>query len=412
MEAESEYKITYKNLLNKFSNGVRLLEFALAAVDTQLNQAHEYIKIWLQFQSLWDLQPETLYTRLASNLPAWMACLHEMKESRRSFDTQETQKTFGPISVDYTKVQSKVNVKYDAWHKDVLSKFGHLLGNELQDFHSHVSKARTDLESQSVEAASTSEAVGVITYVQSLKRRLTDWQKKVEAYAGAQKILERQRYQFPTSWLYADHIQGEWGAFNEILRRKDLSIQSQVSLLQTKVLGEEALVETRTNELLTEWEASRPVAGETRPEQALRQLQVFETKFGRLREERDNMAKAKDALELRDAGSAVSDQRILASMEEMADLAGVWTELAKVWTQIDEQREKQWLTVQPRKLRGALDGLLGVLKEMPSRLRQYDSYGYVKKLIQDWLKANILVVELKSEALKDRHWKQLMKRMG
>lgn len=193
MEAESEYKMTYKNLLNKFSNGVRLLEFAFSAIDTQLAQAQEYIKVWLQFQSLWDLQPDTLYNRLASDLYGWIACLNEMKESRKSFDTQETQRMFGPISVDYTKVQSKVNVKYDAWHKDVLSKFGHLLGNELQDFHSHVSKSRTDLESQSVEAASTSEAVGVITYVQSLKRRLKDWEKKVDAYTNAQKILERQR---------------------------------------------------------------------------------------------------------------------------------------------------------------------------------------------------------------------------
>ncbi len=32
--------------------------------------------------------------------------------------------------------------------------------------------------------------------------------------------------------------------------------------------------------------------------------------------------------------------------------------------------------------------------------------------VKDCLKANVLVVELKSEALKDRHWKQLMKRMG
>ncbi len=207
MEAKSEYKKTYKNLLNKFSNGVRLLEFALAAVDAQLNQAHEYIKVWLQFQSLWDLQPETLYNRLGTNLHAWIACLSEMNESRRSFDTQETQKPFGPICVDYTKVQSTVNVKYDAWHKDVLSKFGHLLGSELQDFYGHVSKSRTDLESQSVEAASTSEAVGVITYVQSLKRRLGDWQKRVEVYTAAQKILERQRYQFPANWLYTDYIQ-------------------------------------------------------------------------------------------------------------------------------------------------------------------------------------------------------------
>ena len=100
-----------------------------------------------------------------------------------------------------------MNVKYDAWHKDVLSKFGHLLGNELQEFHSHVSKSRTDLESQSVEAASTSEAVDVITYVQSLKRKLNDWEKKVTANTYAQKILERQRYQFLSNLLYTDYIQ-------------------------------------------------------------------------------------------------------------------------------------------------------------------------------------------------------------
>ena len=193
MEAESEYKMTYKNLLNKFQTGIKLLEFAFGAMDSLLQQAQEYIKIWLHFQSLWDLQPDTLYSKLASNLPSWINCLNEMKESRKSFDTQETQRIFGPLTIDYTKVQSKVNVKYDAWHKDVLSKFGSLLGNELQDFHAQVSKSRTDLEGQHVEAASTSEAVSVITYVQALKKKLKDWEKKVESYSNSQKILERQR---------------------------------------------------------------------------------------------------------------------------------------------------------------------------------------------------------------------------
>lgn len=64
MEAESEYKVTYKNLLNKFPNGIKLLEYAFAAVDFMLQQANDYVKIWLHFQSLWDLQPETLYSRL------------------------------------------------------------------------------------------------------------------------------------------------------------------------------------------------------------------------------------------------------------------------------------------------------------------------------------------------------------
>lgn len=303
-------------------------------------------------------------------------------------------------------------MKYDAWHKEVLNKFGTLLGNELQDFHTTVSKSRTDLESQSVEASSTSEAVSVITYVQSLKRKLKDWEKKVDSYTNAQKVLERQRYQFPSNWLYSDYIQGEWGAFNEILKRKDSSIQNQVASLQAKVISEEKIVENRTNELIHEWDVNKPVTGTLKPDQALKNLQVFETKFNRIKEERDNMLRAKDALELRDDLANSNDIRITVSIEELQDLKGVWSELTKIWSKIDEQKEKQWLTVQPRKLRSTLEALATQLREMPSRLRQYDSYNYVKKLLQDYTKANMLISELKSEALKERHWKQLMKRMN
>jgi dynein heavy chain 1 len=127
MEAESEYKVTYKNLLNKFQNGVKLLEYSFTAIDYMLQQAQDYIKIWLHFQSLWDLQPDTLYAKLGNNLSAWIGCLNEMKESRKSFDTQETQRSFGPIKIDYNKVQSKVNVKYDAWHKEVAKQHANYL---------------------------------------------------------------------------------------------------------------------------------------------------------------------------------------------------------------------------------------------------------------------------------------------
>lgn len=33
-----------------------------------------------------------------------------------------------------------MNLKYDSWHKEVLSKFGQMLGNNMQDFHSQISK--------------------------------------------------------------------------------------------------------------------------------------------------------------------------------------------------------------------------------------------------------------------------------
>lgn len=62
------------------------------------------------------------------------------RKSRTTFDTSETRRQFGPIVIDYAKVQSKVALKYDSLEKEILAKFGGLLGIEMQTFHGHISK--------------------------------------------------------------------------------------------------------------------------------------------------------------------------------------------------------------------------------------------------------------------------------
>lgn len=52
-----------------------------------------------------------------------------------------------------------------------------------------------------------------------------------------------------------------------------------------------------------------------------------------------------------------------------------------------------------------------ILTELPARLRMYESFEYVKKLIQSYIKVNMLIVELKSDALKERHWKLLTQKV-
>jgi len=88
---------------------------------------------------------------------------------------------------------------------------------------------------------------------------MKSWEKQVEMYKEGQRLLERQRFQFPSTWLYSDNVDGEWSAFSDIIRRKDSSIQTQVASLQMKVISEDKVVESRTGELLTEWEKEKPV---------------------------------------------------------------------------------------------------------------------------------------------------------
>ena len=67
-------------------------------------------------------------------------------------------------------------------------------------------------------------------------------------YKEGQRILEQHRFQFPSNWMYSDNIDGEWGAFNDILKRKDSSIQTQVASLQMKIVAEDKVVENKTTD--------------------------------------------------------------------------------------------------------------------------------------------------------------------
>lgn len=399
---------TYRDLLTKLPGGPIVLESAYECIETSIKSMKDYVNEWLRYQALWDLQPDSLIIRFKENIPDWMQLLADIKKSRATFDTSETRREFGPsLFIDYGKVQSKVSLKYDSWHKDALGKFGGMLGNEMSGFHAQIAKARVELEQQTLEAASTSEAVNIITDVQSLKRRMKQWEKQVATYKDGQRILERQRFHFPQSWLHVDNVEGEWSAFNEIIRRKNQSIETQVASLQMKIVAEDKQIESRSMDYVAEWERGKPVNGDLRPSDALQKIQMFETRYVRLKEERDNVAKAKEALEL-DEGSLGGDRgtadKLGVGWEELQDLKGVWSELSKIWEHIDEMKDVPWLSVQPRKVRQQLDGLLAQLKDLPSRLRTYPGYEHVRKLLQSYGKVMILIIELKSDALKDRHW--------
>ncbi|KAJ3809625.1 dynein heavy chain, N-terminal region 1-domain-containing protein [Lentinula lateritia] len=149
MQGAIATETTYTSLLTHFSDDTLRRPFAL--IETKVQQLREYVAKWFQFQSLWDLEAEYVFNRLGDSLAHWQQLLTEIKKARATFDTSETQKSFGVCAIDYEQVQARVNAKYDAWQRDILSRFGVKLGNAMKEMHASILKARNDLEHQSIE---------------------------------------------------------------------------------------------------------------------------------------------------------------------------------------------------------------------------------------------------------------------
>jgi len=53
-----------------------------------------------------------------------------------------------------------------------------------------------------------------------------------------------------------------------------------------------------------------------------------------------------------------------------------------------------------------------MLNEFPSRFRQYEPFDDMQEKIKKFKQLNSLIIELKSEAMKERHWKRIIKKVG
>ncbi|ODH44999.1 dynein heavy chain, cytoplasmic [Paracoccidioides brasiliensis] len=376
-----------------------------SVVSARLQEISDYVDKWLQFQSLWDLQSSQVYDVLGDDLSQWLQLLQEIRKSRTTFDTSEVGKSFGNVRIDYEQVQTKVNARYDQWQHEILHKFGGRLASRMREIHDEIVTSKKDLESQTLEASSTAHAVSFITIVQRCKRKARVWGPEVELFLQGQATLTRQRYHFPGDWLHVEQVRDDWNALSELLERKSKIVQDQTDALQAKIIAEDRVISNKISEIINQWNEEKPVSGSIPPEEASRTLSSFQSRLESLRSESEMVMKAKEALDL--PGSP--ETALSAVLEEVQDFMSVWAALSTIWKSLNELRDVLWNSIQPRKLRQSLDELIKMTKEMPSRMRQYAAFEHIQNILRQLLKVNPLLSDMKSEAVRERHWQKIFK---
>lgn len=94
----------YRNALTRMPDGPVALEESYSAVMGIVTEVEQYVKVWLQYQCLWDMQAENIYNRLGEDLNKWQALLVQIRKARGTFDNAETKKEFGPVVIDLSLI--------------------------------------------------------------------------------------------------------------------------------------------------------------------------------------------------------------------------------------------------------------------------------------------------------------------
>jgi dynein heavy chain 1, cytosolic len=181
-------------------------------------------------------------------------------------------------------------------------------------------------------------------------------------------------------------------------------MDAEMPNLQARITSEEKVLDEKIKDIEDIWKNQRPFSGEMLPNQAIDVLNMIETRLQKVKENYFRVCKAKDLLNLEPG----KPEKLETLEEDVTGLKEIWGELSKVWGVIDSMRDTPLNALVPKKIKQSLDDALEQLNAFPSRLRTYEAFDKMKSRLGLYKKMNMLILELKNEAMKPRHWKTLL----
>lgn len=387
-------------------------------IEREIAKAQAAADMWMRYKSLWSGNSNDVLTYMTEthkdDLGKWISMLTSIRTSRNELDSGDSQSKDCAITVDYSDVQTRVMEKYDVWHKDLLMKFAETVMAATEGWFTNVNEARGKLEGFSMDSGDTMQAIEFLTAVESFKRDKFAWGDTVANFRKGEKLLQRERTKLPEGWKHADGIENEWNSFLQIFEKKEKQVDAERPKLQMKIMSQDGEIEEQVKTLRGEWQAQELSSKETMDgghKEMLGTIAGIQARIDKIDNNYTMIGQAKAILGVETSGGT---NKLDSIKDDCTGLTEVWQEIAKIYDAdggLEELFDSSWKSVDAKKVAKQLKELREKMKEMPSRLRSFVAHVACNAKIERYIGQGALLVGLRSESLKERHWDILRKKM-
>lgn len=89
----------------------------------------------------------------------------------------------------------------------------------------------------------------------------------------------------------------------------------------------------------------------------------------------------------------------------------VWSAIASIWQIIDKIDQTPFQLYVHKTVKEALDVKMNEMKDFPNKMRSYQVYEAYLTQIKNYKKVNDIFNELRNDAMKPKHWKELTQKL-
>lgn len=389
----------------------------LKIIDELMNNSLSYFEKWLVLENLWDLDLNTddEFNKLFGNvvepitIDDWLQVFNKIINLRSLFDRPENFFTINNyLQIDFAKVQSRTVMKFDNFQNTLLNKFALSFQIDLINFNNDLLNARNLLEPALNIQMMTPKLITVLENHFHYKTSINSIQEKISSFNKGQTLLQKRKFKAPQDWIFVEQLENNFSIVKTLLERKDKIIEANNEIIVSKVKSEAIKINEEIKKLIGDWFNKKPISGNLNPSNAITNLIAFEDKVGHLDKSKTSVLKISSNLKI----PIEIEEDLFDIVDEIEDLKSVWSSINTLWEDLERVKSSKWSEVQPRILRRQLDDVLMNSRSLPTKVRQYAAFDEIQNLIKSYLKNFSYINDLKSDAMKKHHWKQLLDLVG
>ena len=354
------------------------------------DEIEQYIDQWMSNEILFTSEPNAV--DFQSDISQWVDLIQGLESQLKTIRGYPPKKTIGIVTIDTSQVQKSVIERIGKWKEYAQQELTNNTKALVSKLFDEVAKARATLETP-IPAKARDLAAYLTTFKQSASQK-ANWDGILPSLELSQKYCTVDDYAKLTSCIES---------FNQIFTSRHREIENNNKALCAQVERESATVLKATESLKTKWDAEKPLNGDTVPAAALKILESYKGRFGKVQAIWKELVAAREALHLTMTPNTVLD----AMIDDCEAMTEVWNLLSGIWSKLRNITSVIFANLTPSDTKAKLGALVDKLNNMSNTVRQYEAWSYYSQNVKTILKVFPKIEGLKSPAVLPRHWQQI-----
>lgn len=387
----------------------------LSIIDRIIDDADNYVKLWIAFLNLWDLDVQdksesNVLLAGVSSFKEWNTLLKSVSSSATILETSSYEK--GCMAINFSRILPRAQLRFDKFYTNFLSVVSSVLQSNLSLILQEVESSITVLESSFEHKKSFESKLVFIKFILEVELKVVGWGESYKLAKDMNSTLTAGQYKEDTQITKVDPEQLN-NRLSVVKSLRKLRLSQAMKLtdeIRANIENAAQVFGDLVNSFKLEWLSQDTLHTAAPPPIVFEKLIKYKKEVLDLQELHHSYEVVATFVQ---TDVNLPDIRLLeATNGQIDDLITTWKLILGLWESFKGTKDLKWTSTSSLEVRQKLETILKASRDMSESVQQFDTIKNLQRSIKSFLKNFRMINDLKAGSLKNRHWRQIVSLLG